>query len=155
MKLILVARKALEAYLISSALSRSVTRIGASIRLRGRYSSRSRRSRALGLHAEHHAIRAHEIADRRPLAQKLGVRRHVEVGFGIGLADDPRDLAGRAHGYRGLVDDHRVAGQAGGDFLGGGVDVLEVRVAVAAARRGADGDEHEVRRLRRRQPDRC
>ena len=44
MKLILVARKAFDAYLMSSALSRPVARIGVSIRFSGRYSSRSRAS---------------------------------------------------------------------------------------------------------------
>ena len=37
-----IAKKALEAYFMSSALSRSVMTIGASIRFSGRYSSRSR-----------------------------------------------------------------------------------------------------------------
>ena len=41
MKLIFVARNALAAYLISSALSRPVTTMGVSIRLSGRYNSRS------------------------------------------------------------------------------------------------------------------
>ena len=44
MKLILVARKALEAYLTSSAVSRPVTTIGTSMRFNGRYSARNRAS---------------------------------------------------------------------------------------------------------------
>ena len=44
MKLILVARKALAAYLISSAVSRPVTTIGTSMRFNGRYSARNRAS---------------------------------------------------------------------------------------------------------------
>ena len=42
MKLIFVAKKAFDAYLINSALSRSVDIIGASIKLVGRYSSRNK-----------------------------------------------------------------------------------------------------------------
>ena len=39
MKLIFVAKKALDAYFISSALSRSVTSMGVSLRFKGRYNS--------------------------------------------------------------------------------------------------------------------
>jgi hypothetical protein len=41
---------------------------------------------ALGLHADHHAVGLHEIVDRSPFAQEFGVRGHVEIQPGVGLA---------------------------------------------------------------------
>jgi hypothetical protein len=54
------------------------------------------------------------------------------------------DLVAGAHRHGGLGDDHGEAVQQPGDLLGGGIDVGEVGVAVAAPRGRAHGDEHRV-----------
>ena len=100
--------------------------------------------RAFGLGADHHAIGAHEVADRIALAQEFGVGGDVEIKIRARRADDLRDAPAGADGHGGFRHDHGVAGQRAGDLFGGGVDVAQVGVAVAAARRRADGDEHRL-----------
>ncbi len=65
--------------------------------------------------------------------------------FGIGFADDALYFAGGTNGHGGLVDNDCVALQVAGNLFSGGVDVLQVGVAVSPAGRRADGDEDQVR----------
>ena len=101
------------------------------------------RARAAG--ADHDPVRPHEIVDCRAFAQELRVGRHIEVRVGIGLADNRLDLPPGAHRHRRLGDDDGVSADRPGDFAGSGMDVAQIGVAVAAARRRADGDKHRVR----------
>jgi hypothetical protein len=104
--------------------------------------------RAVRFDADDHAIGAHEVVDRRAFAQELWVRCDVEGGVGAGGAHDLLDLAVGADGDGRFRDDHGVAGQRAGDLLGGGEDVGEVGVAVAAAGGGAHGDEDRLGAVR-------
>ena len=67
---ILAARKALEAYLMTSAEGRSVMIIG---RSSGRVQLDQRHGHLLGGRADHDAVRAQRVLDGRALAQELGV----------------------------------------------------------------------------------
>ncbi len=107
------------------------------------------RPRAFAVGADDNAVRAHEIIDRRTLAQELGVRDDVELSVGPRRADDPLDLVAGADRHRRLGDDDGIAVEAGGDRLGGGVDMGEIGVAVAAAARRSDRDEDGGRVLHR------
>ena len=98
------------------------------------------------LHPEHDPVGAHEVLDRRPLPEELGVGGHVEIRIGTGVLHQPPDLAGGADGYRRLGHDHRVAAKMRRERRRRLVHVPEIGVAVAAPCRGADRDEHEVRR---------
>src|SRR5260221_301949 len=71
-------------------------------------------------------------------------RASVELGGGVGRRDAARPLAAGPHGDRRLGDDDGVAGERRGDLLGGGEDIAEMGMAVAAPAGRADGDEHRV-----------
>jgi hypothetical protein len=97
---------------------------------------------AVAFHPHHHPVGAHEVVDRRALAQELGVRGHVEFGGGVGRAQHLGHLAVGADRHRRLGHHHGIAGQRPPDLFGGGHHIGQVGVAVAAAGGGADGDEH-------------
>src|SRR5690606_13054667 len=80
----------------------------------------------------------------RTLAQELGVRGDREREIGPGLADDPLDLVAGADRHGRLGHHHGARPQVSGHLLGGGIDVAEVRMSVAAARRRADRNEHRI-----------
>ncbi len=95
--------------------------------------------------AEDDAIGLHEIADRRPLAQKLGVTDDADFVFArLMFANDRRDEVARFHGDRGFVDDDERAVDRARDIACRGAHVLQIRMAVGALRR-ADRDERELR----------
>jgi hypothetical protein len=136
---ILVARKALAAYLISSAVSIPVEL--------AQY-----RPRPLAVGADHHPVGAHEIGDRRALAQKFRVRGNVEPALRPGAAQDLGDLAAGADRHGRLGHHHRIARKRPADRLGGGIDIGQIGMPVAAPRWCPDGDEHRLgTRHRRRQ----
>ena len=109
MKVILVARKALAAYLIelgrlqAGEEDRRFDQIERPVELAHHL------PRAVALGADDDAVGAHEIVDRRALAQELRIGDDVEVGLRVGLADDARDLAAGADRHRRLGDDDGVA----------------------------------------------
>ena len=75
MKLIFVARNALLAYLISSAVATFVITNGTSIRFSGLYRSFRIAIASVVLGADHDAVGAQEVLDGAALAQELRVRR--------------------------------------------------------------------------------
>ena len=78
MKLIFVASMALAAYLVISADSGDMTRNGRSVRRNGAYSSRSTSADLRPAHADDDAVGLHEVVDRRPFLEELGVAGHVD-----------------------------------------------------------------------------
>ncbi len=85
-----------------------------------------------------------EVADRRALAQEFRIGNDRDIGVRPRLANDALDLVAGADrdGRFGHHDGEAV--ERGGDLLRRGVDVGQVGVAVAAARRRADRDEDGV-----------
>ncbi len=139
-----MARKLLAAYLMSSAVSsdgeedRRLDQIERPVELAQRVAG------ALGLGADHHPVGAHEILDRRALAQELGIGGDVELAVRPAAAQDLGDLAPGADRHGRFGHDHGIAGERGRDFLGRGEDIGQIGMAVAAPRRRADGDEDGI-----------
>ena len=145
MKVILVARKALAAYLVSSAVRRPVNSIGALLRIERAVDLAHDVAGALVLGADDDPVGTLEILDRGAFAQEFGVGDDRDVASGARLADDPLDLVAGADRHGRLGDDHG----AGPDercaiSRGRAEDVGQVGMAVAAARRRADGDEDRL-----------
>ena len=65
------------------------------------------------------------------------------------------DLAAGADRHGGFGHHHGIAGQRGGDLFGGGEDIGQVGMAVAAAAGRAHGDEHGVGALHGAASGRC
>ncbi len=97
MKEIRVARMALAAYLLSSALAQSITMIGAPVRVNGAYSSRMSASRAIVLHADHDPVGLEKVFDRRALLQELRIAHDAER-VARSAADDLAHAGGRPTG---------------------------------------------------------
>ena len=133
MKEILVARKALEASLIISALETSVWRISPQ-RL---VEVGDRRGRLLvaGVGADHDPVGVHEVGHRRALLEELGAG---DVGEPGQVAADRFAGPGRD---RALHDQHVVA--VVGQLLDHGADTREVGVA-GVGRRRVDADEEQA-----------
>ena len=78
---------------------------------------------------------------------KVGLRHPLRPGrrlATITLADQALDLIACANGDGRFGDNDRKALDQVGDLLGGGIDIGQVRMAIAPARRGAHGDEQDV-----------
>ena len=108
-KLSLVARKALEAYLMVSAVAASVTISGAWVD--GEQRAHPGRG-GLVVGADHDAVGVQGVVDGRALAQELGVRHHRHVG----AVEELLDEQGRAHRDGGLVDDDGAVLEVGRDL---------------------------------------
>ena len=111
MKPIFTARNAFEAYLIISADSTSVIDHRRFDQVERTVDLAHDRGGALAGRADDDAVGSHEIADRRPLAQKLRIRDDIEVDAASAqrcskVAREPRAGADR---HRALRDDHPVA----------------------------------------------
>ena len=144
MKVILVARNALAAYLISSAVRRAGEHQRRLVERQRPVDVAEHLARALVGGADHDAVGEFEVADRRALAQEFRVGGDHHVGRRIGLADQPLDLVAGADRHGRFGDDHGEAGQRGGDLARGGVDIAKIGMAIAAPRRRADRDEHRI-----------
>src|ERR1039457_5546252 len=168
MKEILSARKQFEAYLMSSADSTSVTtngtppiesgeeraltHVGAPPpRPAGRRHGRARGGGDAPLHArppprcggaDDDPVGVHEVLDRRPFAQELGVRDDGELVPAVLRAKDVLDLRPSSGGHRGLRADDLVTVHVRRDRLGNLEDEREIRRAVFPRRR-PDGDEDD------------
>ncbi len=140
MKLILVARKALEAYLIISAEATSVSTPGASS---GAYREATRWRTSGSPGADHHPVGLQKVADSRTLPQELGVRAVADVSV---PAPGEVGLDGRsgAHGH-GRLDDQQAGAVFGRQVLDDLPDAGEVGVAGMGGR-GVDADEDELAR---------
>ena len=79
MKLIFVAKRALATYFVISALSGDMTKNGFSVRRNGAYRLSSTSPDFRPPHANHHPVGLHEIVDRGPFLEKLGIARHVAL----------------------------------------------------------------------------
>ena len=106
------------------------------------------RPRVLALGADDHPVGPHEICDRRSLAQEFRVRGDIEAALRQRVLEDALDLAPSADGHCRLGHhDRAFAGsprQRRGDLAGGGEDVSEIGVTVAAPRRRPDRNEYRV-----------
>ncbi len=144
MKVILVARNAFAAYLISSAVRRACKHQRRLVERQRPVDVAEHLAPALIVGADHDTVREFEVADCRTLAQKLRIGGDHHVGRRIGFADQPLDLVTGADRHGRFRHHHREARQRSRDLARGAVHVSEVGMAVAAPRRGADRDEHGV-----------
>ena len=97
----------------------------------------------IGLNTDHDTVWLHEVVDRRALLQKLRIGAHVKGEPGV-LVDRRRYLGRRAHGHRGLGDDHELAFHVLADLLRDGEHMPKISGAVLVGRR-THGDEDDVR----------
>ena len=109
MKVILVARKALAAYLMSSAVRRPVKSSGVAVEVERAVDVGHDLARALVVGADDDAVGPLEVVDGGALAQELRVRHDRELGVRPGLGDDARHLVAGADGDGRFGDDHLVA----------------------------------------------
>ena len=79
-----------------------------------------------------------------PSRRNSGFEATAKSASGRACADDALDLVAGAHRHGGLGDDDREAVERARDLGGGGVDVGQIRVPVAAPRGRAHRDEHGV-----------
>ncbi len=94
--------------------------------------------------ADDYAVGTHEVADGIALAQEFGIGRDVEIEVGAGQANYFLDVAASADRHGRLGDDDRIAGESFGDLLGGGIDICQVGMTVAAPCRCTDRDKHRL-----------
>jgi hypothetical protein len=108
MKVILVARKALAAYLISSLVRRRGEQDRRFVEEQRPIDLAHHLAPEFILGADDDAVGPLEIADGRALAQEFGVGDDGELVARSGLADDPFHLVAGAHRHGRLGDDHRI-----------------------------------------------
>ena len=101
-------------------------------------------ARARVVAADHDAVGMLEILDRRAFAQEFGVGHDLHVGLGAQLPHDALDLVAGADRNGRFGDHDRGRRQQGRDLAHRLVNEAQIGVAVAAARRGADRDEHGI-----------
>ncbi len=145
MKVILVARKALAAYLISSLVRRLVNRIGALVEEQRAIDLAHHLAAEVILGPDHDPVGPLEIADRRAFAQELGVGDDRDLVRRSGLVDNPLHLVPGADRHGRLGDDHGVVRQLLADFARDFVNEGEIGVAIAPAAGRADRDEDRRR----------
>ena len=85
-----------------------------------------------------------EVADRRALAQEFRIGDDGEVRVRPRLADDALDFVAGADRHRRFRHNNGEMRQRLRDLARGVIDISEIRVPVAAARRRADRDENGV-----------
>lgn len=88
------------AYLIISALARSVVTIGKSRNKKRSVDPGHDLRCAVDLNADHNPIRLHKIVDRSPFAQKFRVRNYIEMFDRVFVYDPVADLGIDAQGQR-------------------------------------------------------
>ena len=90
--------------------------------------------------SDHHAVRMHEVLDRRAFAQELGVGDNGRVMLGVSLLQHARNHVSGKRRHRGFVDHDERSVHGVRDRARRRLDVGEVRLAALAFRR-ADGDD--------------
>ena len=101
---------------------------------------------AVVIGTDDHTVRPLEIVNRCPFAQEFRVGNNGEIGVRSRLADDPLDLVARPHRHRGLGHHDRIAVHHFGHLLGSRIDIGQVGIAIAAARRCPHGNENRIGR---------
>ena len=109
MKVILIARKALAAYLISSEVRRVGEQQRRLVEVERPVELGHHLAGALVLGADDDAVRPLEVGDGRALAQEFRVGDDGEVAVRPGLAHDALDLVAGADRHGRLGDDHGAA----------------------------------------------
>ena len=117
--------------------------------------ARHQLARALIVDADENAVGMHEVLDRRAFAQELRIGAHGELGVGPDRAHAILDLAAGAHRHRRFGDDDGEAVEVRRQLLDRGVDVGQIRIAIAAAHRRADRQQHDVGSWQPRAPVPC
>jgi hypothetical protein len=82
-----------------------------------------------------------EVADGGSFAEKFGIGNNAKIGFWIDLANDALYLIASPDRNRGFRNYDSEAGKLRGHLASSGVDVRQVRVAVAAAGRRSNSNE--------------
>ena len=100
------------------------------------------RARIVG--ADHDAVGMLEILDRGAFAQEFRIGDDLDLGVGALVAQDSLDLVAGADRHGRFGDDHRGRGKQRRDLAHRLIDEAQIGMAVAAARRRADRDEHGV-----------
>src|SRR5438552_3461670 len=124
--MILSAIRRLRAWLTSTTVSTIASATAA---------SRAVRTHAVQSLGKDDPAGAHEIGDRRALAQKFRVRGDIEPTPGPGAAQDLGDLAPGADRDGRLGHHHRITAERPAHRLGGGIDIGQIGMPVAAPRR--------------------
>ena len=96
MKVILVARKALAAYLISSAVRRLDIEHRRGVQIKRPIEFGQHRARRVVVGADHDAVRVLEVLDGGAFAQEFRIGDHLHVGVGTHVAQDALDLVAGA-----------------------------------------------------------
>src|SRR5215510_6079984 len=130
-KVIFVARNALAAYLISSAVGRPVELV-----------HKLARARIGG--ADDDTVGKLEIADSSAFAEELWVGHDGIVGVGASFADDALNLIARAYGNCRLCYDDGESVEGARDLARSVIDETQICEPVAATRRSADRNEYSI-----------
>ena len=145
---IFVARNALAALLISSAVGRSVTRTGMSVDDEGVVHEKEEPSGFQRRDTEHDALRGEGVPHRVALAQELGVPGNLDAHARRSPAlDQPVEPVGSAHRHRGLADDEARSSQVREERQDGRLDVAGVGTQSVRQLRCTHADEVHVRPL--------
>ena len=83
--------------------------------------------------ADHDAVGPAEIVDRGALAQKFGIGDNGEFQIRVCLANDALNFVACAHRNGGLRHNNRTRINCARQFFGCGIDIAQVRMAIAAA----------------------
>ena len=144
MKVILVARKALAAYLISSAVRRLDVKYRRGVQIKRPVQFGQHRARPRVVGADHDAVRMLEVLDGGALAQEFRIGDDLHLRVGTLLAQDALDLVAGADRHGRLGDHDRGARQQRGDLAHRLEHEAQIGVTVAAPRRGPDRDHHRI-----------
>ena len=118
MKLILVESIALAAYLVISALSGDIDNSGLSVRRVGLIQIGQHVDHLLPPRADHHPVGLHEIVDRHPLLEKLGIAGHIDLSAGD-LLEPGGEFRIGSHRHRALANDDALGPDVRADLLDG------------------------------------
>src|SRR5262249_40666316 len=144
MKVILVARNAFAAYLMSSAVRRLVSGIEdrSLIQVQWRVDLSRDLLGTLVIGANDDAIRMLEIMDRGAFAQEFRIRHDGKVRIAPELSNDALNLVAGANRHSRFGDDDGEPLECLGDFARRSVNAGQIGMSVPATRWSAHRDEH-------------